>query len=190
MSHDKIKAAARRRMARTGESYATARRRVIAERMAEDGGRADAARMGDPVLTTDEIRAAAAAHGELGPEYSDAVVASFLERVDEEIAARIDARLADAGLAEARPPGASVDQDTRRTLLTGIAIGVGIGAFAAVAVGGNPYERMHRLLFVLVALAVICAVSAVYARRHPVSPRSAAPPRPGVTALPHQDRRW
>jgi hypothetical protein len=69
MSHDKIKAAARRRMARTGESYATARRRVIAERMAEDGGRADAARMGDPVLTTDEIRAAAAAHGELGPEY-------------------------------------------------------------------------------------------------------------------------
>ena len=67
MSHDKIKAAARRRMARTGESYATARRRVIAERMAEEGGRADAARMGDPVLTTDEIRAAAAAHGELGP---------------------------------------------------------------------------------------------------------------------------
>jgi len=118
------------------------------------------------------------------------VVASFLERIDEEIAARIDARLADAGLAEARPPGASADQDTRRTLLTGIAIGVGIGAFAAVAVGGNPYERMHRLLFVLVAFAVICAVSAVYARRHPVSPRSAAPPRPGVTALPHQDRRW
>jgi hypothetical protein len=51
MSHDKIKTAARRRMARTGESYATARRRVIAERMAEDRGRADAARLGDPVLS-------------------------------------------------------------------------------------------------------------------------------------------
>jgi len=185
MSHDKIKAAARRRMARTGESYATARRRVIVERMAEDGGRTDAARVDDPVVTADEIRAAAAAHGELGPEYSDAVVASFLERVDEEIAARVDARLADA-----RQPGASADQDTRRTLLTGIAIGIGIGAFAAVAVGGNPGERLHRLLYVLVALAVICTVSAVYARRHPVSPRSTGRPRPGVTVLPHQDRRW
>jgi len=31
MSHDKIKAAARERMARTGEPYAAARRQVIAE---------------------------------------------------------------------------------------------------------------------------------------------------------------
>jgi len=185
VSHDKIKAAARRRMARTGESYATARRRVIAERMAEDRGRADAARLGDPVLTADEIRAAAAAHGELGPEYSDAVVASFLERVEEEITVRVDARLA-----EARQPGASADQGTRRTLLTGIAIGIGIGAFAAVAVGGNPGERMHRLLLVLVALAVICAVIAAYARRRPESPRSPGRPGPGATVLPHQDRRW
>ena len=77
MSHDKIKAAARARMASTGEPYATARRQVIAE-----------------------IRAAAAAHEELGPEYSDAVIASFLERVEEEIDARVDARMA-----EARPPG-------------------------------------------------------------------------------------
>jgi hypothetical protein len=132
-------------------------------------------------MSHDKIKAAA--RGELGPEYSDAVVASFLEKVEEEITARVDARLADAG-----PPGASADQDTRRTLLTGIAIGIGVGAFAAVAVGGNPDERMHCLLYVLVALAVICAISAAYARRHPVSPRSAGQPRPGVTVLPHQDR--
>jgi hypothetical protein len=69
------------------------------------------------------------------------VVASFLEKVEEEITARVDARFA-----ETRPPGASADQDTRRTLLTGIAIGIGVGAFAAVAVGGNPDERMHRLV--------------------------------------------
>ena len=78
MSHDKIKAAARARMASTGEPYATARRQVIAE-----------------------IRAAAAAHEELGPEYSDAVVASFLERVEEEIDARVDARMAEARRPEA-----------------------------------------------------------------------------------------
>jgi hypothetical protein len=38
MSHDKIKAAARRRMAETGEPYATARREVIKEHKAARGG--------------------------------------------------------------------------------------------------------------------------------------------------------
>src|SRR5690348_8603409 len=37
MSHDKIKAAARRRMAETGEPYATARREVIKEHKAARG---------------------------------------------------------------------------------------------------------------------------------------------------------
>ena len=97
MSHDKIRDAARRRMTRTGESYATARRRVLAEREAEDAKVPDAVRLGDPALSANEVRAAAAAHDELGPEYSDAAVASFLEKVEEEIAARVDARLAAAG---------------------------------------------------------------------------------------------
>ena len=41
--------------------------------------------MSDPPLYRQEIHAAAAAHNELGPEYSDAVVASFVEKVDKEI---------------------------------------------------------------------------------------------------------
>ena len=154
----------------------------IAWRKTAGGGRRP---LGDPVLTADEIRAAAAAHGELGPEYSDAVVASFLERVEEEITVRVDARLA-----EARQPGASADQGTRRTLLTGIAIGIGIGAFAAVAVGGNPDERMHRLLLVLAALAVIMRGQRRARRRDPVARRSAGaaawrrrPPPPGPALL-------
>src|SRR5438105_14685306 len=99
MSHDKIKAAARARMASTGEPYTEARRQVIAE-----------------------IRAAAAAHEELGPEYSDAVVASFLNRVEEEISARVEARMA-----EAPRPEASAIEDSRRALWRRIAIGVVIG---------------------------------------------------------------
>jgi hypothetical protein len=46
-----------------------------------------------PQLPAD-IRAAAEIHAELGPEYRDAVVESFLAKIDQEIAARIDARLA------------------------------------------------------------------------------------------------
>src|SRR2546429_4658665 len=116
MSHDKIKAAARARMASTGEPYATARRRVIAE-----------------------IRAAAAAHEELGPEYSDAVVASFLERVEEEIDARVDARMA-----EARRPGAPAGQDSKRALWRGVAGGTLRGPVITGAAGRQPQEQLHR----------------------------------------------
>ncbi len=168
MSHDKIKDAARRRMARTGESYATARRRVVAEREAEG------VRAGASALSADEIRAAAAAHGELGPEYSDAVVASFLEKVEQEIDARVDARLAQASW-----PEAPADQDSRRTLLKGIAIGIGITGVAVVAVGGNPAERLHRLVLVLLILAATCAVVAACGGRF--SSRAwAAPRRPAA----------
>jgi hypothetical protein len=183
MSHDKIKDAARRRMARTGEPYATARRRVIAERMAEEGRTADAARLSDTAVSAAEIRAAAAAHSELGPEYSDAVVASFLEKVEEEIAARVDARLA-----QARQPEPSADQEARRTLLRGIAIGIGIGCLAAVAVGGNTDERNHRLVLMLLIVVVICAISTARAAWRTGS-RGAGRRRSGVAAVPGHDRR-
>jgi hypothetical protein len=136
MTHDKIKAATRERMARTGEPYATARRQVFAE-----------------------IRAAAAAHEELGPEYSDAVVASFLDRVEEEITARVEARLTEVPrYAQApRRPAVPADGDSRRTLLRGIAIGIAISIVAIVGVGGNSGERVHRLALVMLVLAVMVA---------------------------------
>ena len=78
------------------------------------GHRSYALGMTDSPLSPQEIRAAAAAHHELGPEYSDAVVASFLERVDEEMTARTEARL--AGMRQPEPPAEPGD---RRTLLKG-----------------------------------------------------------------------
>jgi hypothetical protein len=163
MSHDKIKSAARERMAHTGEPYATARREVVAE-----------------------IRAAAAAHEELGPEYSDAVVASFLNRVEEEITARVEARMAEAPRPEApRPeaprPGVPADEDSRRTLWRGIAIGVVIGGIAVSAIGGNSSEHAHRLLLVLLVSAVVLAVVSVIRQVRPrVSPVQGAPRRPAA----------
>src|SRR5450755_3771765 len=68
-------------------------------------------------ISPDDIRAAAEVHQELGPEYNDAVVASFLEKVDREIAARVEARL--AGVARAEP----AKQTNRRTPVKGMAIG-------------------------------------------------------------------
>ena len=81
-------------------------------------------------LSPDDIRAAAEVHQELGPEYNDAVVASFLEKVDREIAARVEARL--AGVARAEP----AKQTNRRALVKGMAIGAAAVALV-VAVGAG-----------------------------------------------------
>jgi len=155
MSHDKIKAAARERMTRTGEPYATARREVVAE-----------------------IRAAAAAHEELGPEYSDAVVASFLDRVEEEITARVEARMADAPRPEAPRRETPASEDSRRALWRGVAIGVVIGGIAVSVIGGNASEHKHRLvLILLVCVVVFAAVSAIRQARGALR-RPAAPSAP------------
>lgn len=162
MSHYKIKAAARERMARTGEPYATARREVVAE-----------------------IRAAAAAHEELGPEYSDAVVASFLNRVEEEIAARVEAQMAAAPRPEVPRREVPAIQDSRRVLLRGIAIGVMIGLFAAVMVGGNPDERLHRRVLLLAAVLVAITVTYAVSRARPgISQAREALRRPAAPSAP------
>src|ERR1700752_4147933 len=50
--------------------------------------------MGELPLSAEDIRAAAEVHGELGPDYGDAVVESFLARIDQHIEARVEQRLA------------------------------------------------------------------------------------------------
>jgi hypothetical protein len=81
-------------------------------------------------LDPQDIRAAAEVHRELGPEYSDAVVAAFIDRVDRAVEARVEARLA---AEHRRQP---VVRGTRRSLLKGVAIGVcasGLVAGASIA---------------------------------------------------------
>jgi hypothetical protein len=73
-------------------------------------------------LSPDDICAAAEAHAELGPEYRDAVVESFLAKIDNEIRARIDAQL------ETTPQARKSDADPvaaarRRGLATGLVLG-------------------------------------------------------------------
>ena len=129
--------------------------------------------MSEPSLSRQDIYAAAAAHEELGPEYSDAVVASFLQRVDEETDARVAARL--AGRRQPAPPA---ERDNLRTLLRGAAVGIGASGIAFLVVGGNADERLHRVLWVLLLLVVICTAAAGWAGRR-LENRRAAIPRPG-----------
>ena len=131
--------------------------------------------MNDSPLSRQEIYAAAAAHDELGPDYSDAVVASFIEKVDKEIDARVDARL--AGMRQPAPPA---ERDDLRTLLKGVAVGIGASGIAFFAVGGNAAERLHRGIWVLLLLVVICTAAAGWAGRRLGNRRAAASPGPAA----------
>jgi hypothetical protein len=129
--------------------------------------------MGTSPMSPDDIRAAAGAHQELGPEYGDAVVASFLDRVDQEIAARVAERLA-ASTPRARP----VDPASRRLLLKGFAIGVASSAATVLLIlGARPGHHALLLLFVLVA---VFGAGAAWAGRHRVSNKAALQQGPGA----------
>jgi hypothetical protein len=118
-------------------------------------------------LSPQEIRAAAAAHKELGPEYSDAVVQAFLEQVDREIAARVDARLGSVS----REPVQPAHSNSRRTLLAGVAIGIFItgvpSLLVAASAGGVIPKDETQVLFVIGILWAIAVGIAAFA--YPVS---------------------
>src|SRR5580658_221057 len=123
-------------------------------------------------LSPREIRVAAELHKELGPEYSDAVIESFLERVDQEITARVDARL---GPVSREQPVQPAQSNSRRTLLTGVAIGIfvtGVPSMmvAASATGVIATDERQALLIIAVLWAVALAVAA-FASRIPLELR-------------------
>ena len=106
-------------------------------------------------LTPGEIRAAAEVHRELGAEYSDAVVESFLERVDREVAER----LGTAPRADLPRP------NSRLILLTGVVIGVFVTGVPSVMVaesGGAVLakDETTALIVIGILLGIVAAVSA------------------------------
>jgi hypothetical protein len=78
--------------------------------------------MGDSPLSGQDIRAAAEVHRELGPDYGDAVVESFLAKIDEHIEARVEQRLASL-TRPARRPVDPVRLGKYRTAVSGAAVG-------------------------------------------------------------------
>jgi hypothetical protein len=131
--------------------------------------------MGTSPLSPKDIRAAAGAHHELGPEYSDAVVASFLDRVDQEITARVAERLA-ASTPQARP----VERGNRRTLLKGFAAGVASSvAVVLLVVGSKPG---HHALLALLFLVAAFGAGALWAGRRRVGRRAALRQGPSAAA--------
>jgi hypothetical protein len=119
--------------------------------------------MGASRLSPDEIRAAAEVHNELGPDYRDAVVESFLEKIDKEVGARIDARLASARQAGTRVSDPALDR--QRSQLGAMVAGSVFAALASGAAvewsvhypGSSPVKALATVWAILAVVYIACA---------------------------------
>jgi hypothetical protein len=114
--------------------------------------------MSDSPLSPQEFWAVTAAYARTGTRVQRRGGTSFLERVDQEIAAPAGARL--AGMGQTEPP---TGLDHRRNLLKGV--GVAVSGIAVLVIGGSPGARLPGFLRMLFAL-VLWAVGADWAGRH------------------------
>ena len=118
---------------------------------------------GSPI-SLDDIQAAAEVHRELGPEYDNAVVESFLERLGPEIDARVDTRVAqelEAGTGQPRTP-------SMKLAITSMALGIPLTGIVA-----GIDDHLVGLLGVLIIWLAIAVINVAYA----ISSRPAAPRR-------------
>jgi len=131
--------------------------------------------MTTPPMSGHDLRAAAEAHRELGPEYSDAVVDSFLAKIEARLDERVNARLA-----ELVPPRrrllARLSRNERHNIAAAIAVGLGaIGTWLGLVVYfGNVYSHGGRFwAAILVASAASCGAG--LARLFPRGSREQSP---------------
>jgi hypothetical protein len=103
--------------------------------------------MSDSPVSPEDIRAAAETYRELGPEYRDAVVASFVDKIGREVDARVEARLAAAA-----PPAVPPARRKRRRVLRDVTVAaagavaaVGLVAVAAGHHGGPVIRRSEQV---------------------------------------------
>ncbi|HEX3312323.1 MAG TPA: hypothetical protein VHS32_39280 [Streptosporangiaceae bacterium] len=116
---------------------------------------------------SDEVRASAAAHRDLGPGYDVAVAEGLVERIGEEIDKRVDARLYSQAPSQAPRPRPRREPLAGRlgfgTVVLALgSMGMAIGATATVLHPGQASGGMQWLVALI--WIVIGAVNVAYAR--------------------------
>jgi len=94
----------------------------------------------EPEPRREDLRAALGARRELGPEYEDAVLDSFLERVDKSIEARVDARVAERAGDRGRVARRQSQGGPDSGLVLGI-VSLGTGIPITASAGGTAEVR-------------------------------------------------
>jgi hypothetical protein len=128
-----------------------------------------------PSLGPDDVRAAAEVHAELGPDYRDAVLESFLDRVNKEIDNRVDQRLAAAQ--QPQPPAPAPPVPAPQPLSPGsrqlsawlpiVSIALGIPITAIILKLGHGSSQTTDLVWVWIAIAIINVAYVLGHRRPP-----------------------
>ena len=138
------------------------------------------------VRTHEDVAAAAAAHGELGHQYNDALAEGLIERISSEIDKQVDARLAQRGIQPSRAAWASVAMGlgsvglgicaTAVTLhalsTTGTApkATVNLGPFHASVMSTTTSISTAQVILTVLIWVVIAVVNVAYARHRPSRP--------------------
>ena len=110
-------------------------------------------------------------HGELGPDYQDAVVESFLAKIDKQIEARVDERLAAMGRSGRRPrrPVDPARLGKFRIAVASAAIGTAVVGIPLTLVAGKALSRAGNgpdpLLLIWVVLLAVYGLAAYRLRR-------------------------
>ena len=125
--------------------------------------------MGTPPLSAQDLHAAAEAHRELGPEYSDAVVDSFLAKVEARLDERVNERLAELSprrkpsLARLRTDGRSkAGRDRDRSGGVGASLSLLAASFPSWV---GPPGSFWLLSLLMIVCAVLCGAALVRAIR-------------------------
>jgi hypothetical protein len=116
-------------------------------------------------LSPEEIRAAAEIHQELGPNYQEAVIESFLDKVGREIDARVDARLAQQGVQPPAPRGRGQSGSPMTLAIVSMALGIPISAIV-VSAGAHPAGPVGLLIVWLVIGVINVAYNISYSARY------------------------
>jgi hypothetical protein len=125
-----------------------------------------------PRVSAQDLRAAAEAHQELGPEYSDAIIDSFLEKLEARLDERVNARLSELKPRRKRSLPRLITEARSKAALAGITIGVaGVGTslslitsnFRSWYLGANGY--FWALAALLIASAICCGAGLALAIR-------------------------
>ena len=117
--------------------------------------------MSDPGLSPDEVRAVAEVHNELGPEYQDAVVESFLEKIDKRVGDRIDAHLAatrQAGTRKSDPALLELKRAQFGAMVAGTvvgALGSGLAIEWSIHYPGSSPVKALTVVWAIIALVYI-----------------------------------
>ncbi|MEU8245118.1 hypothetical protein [Nonomuraea sp. NPDC048916] len=106
--------------------------------------------------TGDELRAAVSARRDLGPDFEDAIVESFLDKMGKEVDRRVDERLAVTGK---KATGRSTVSQGQRLALAIVSLSLGTLATVALAITSADLWVIPVIWFGIVLVNVVFSVT-------------------------------